>query len=104
MTITAYQAFNNSVTLQKNTSPTLCVQLRLPNTGTYVVFGRFVVNNLTALPLVVTANLSTLDGVTNLNVVSLLYLLWLQTFHLMQAPVSRHNQDSMYPLETRTRL
>ena len=60
MTITAYQAFNNSVTLQNNTSPTLCVQLRLPNTGTYVVFGRLVVNNLTALPLVV--------GVTNLDV------------------------------------
>ena len=69
--ITAYQANGNTAILQNNTSPTLCVQLQLPNPGNYVVFGRLVVNNLTASTLQVTALLSTHDGATNLDGVNL---------------------------------
>jgi len=71
MTTTAFQATGENVNLAPNTSPALCVQLRLPNTGTYVVFGRLVVTNLTATTLFVTAFLTTLDGSTHLDVVQI---------------------------------
>jgi hypothetical protein len=60
--ITAYQATGGGVTLKNNTSPTLCVQLKLPDPGHYVVFGSLVITNLTASALAVTALLTTNDG------------------------------------------
>jgi hypothetical protein len=67
MTTIAFQATGDNVNLAPNTSPALCVQLRLPNTGTYVIFGRLVVTNLTTTSLVVSAFLTTLDGATRLD-------------------------------------
>ena len=61
MTTTAFQATAGNVSLAPNTSPTLCVQLRLPNTGKFVVFGRLCVTNLTTTSLAVGASLTTLE-------------------------------------------
>jgi hypothetical protein len=44
MTITAYNAMGGFMALQFNNAM-VAVQLRVPNTGTYVVFGKVIILN-----------------------------------------------------------
>lgn len=68
MTVTAYQTFQGgpAITLQNN-SDTLILKLRVPNIGTFVVFGRVAVSNTGATPAQINTRMTTLDGVTMLD-------------------------------------
>jgi hypothetical protein len=66
MTVSVYQQTNTGVNLDNVSPPTVVVQLRVPNTGTYLVLGRLAVD----MPLPVgnaVAYLTTLDGATVLD-------------------------------------
>jgi len=69
MTVTLYQSVQGSAVTLPNSS-TLIEQLRLPNTGSFVVFGRVIVANTGPTANVITAALTTLDGVTTLDTVT----------------------------------
>lgn len=66
MTVTVYQQTNTNINLDNVSPPTVVVQLRVANTGTYLVLGRLTV----AMPVpaaTALANLTTLDGATVLD-------------------------------------
>ena len=76
MTVTVYQQTNNTtVNLQSATPPAVVVQLRVPNTGTYLVLGRLAVKVPAPAsgkpPLTAQAFLTTLDGATVLDEVDI---------------------------------
>jgi hypothetical protein len=66
MTVTLFQASAGPITLT-STAPTVIVQLQLPNTGTYVLFGRVIVTNTLPSAQQFTATITTLDGATVLD-------------------------------------
>src|ERR1700694_5705878 len=66
MTVTVYQQTNTNVNLDNVSPPTVVVQLRVPNTGIYLVLGRLEV--LMPVPAATAlAYLTTLDGATVLD-------------------------------------
>ncbi|MGA7232505.1 MAG: hypothetical protein WBX95_16425 [Xanthobacteraceae bacterium] len=70
MTVTVYQQTASGIALETD-APTAVVRLRLPNTGSFLVLGRIVVENSGTLIEGITAELTTLDGATVLDTVSL---------------------------------
>ena len=64
MTVTAYSAVQPASVSLANNTQTLVLQLRLPNTGYFVVFGRVVVSNLAPGVQPIQATMTTLDGTT----------------------------------------
>lgn len=70
MTVTAYSAVQPASVGLANNTPTLVLQLRLPNTGYFVVFGRVVVSNLAPGVQPIQATMTTLDGTTILDFAS----------------------------------
>ena len=66
MTITAYNATGGLMNLQFNNAMVV-VQLRVPNTGTYVVFGKVTIFNQAAAPQSISATMTTSDGATVLD-------------------------------------
>jgi hypothetical protein len=72
MTVTAYsQTAQGGASLQLN-NPTVIIQLRLPNTGTFVIWGKVVLENLPPLgenpaSIVGSVSMTTLDGATTLD-------------------------------------
>jgi hypothetical protein len=65
MTVTVYQQTATGIVLQNALN--VVVQLRVPNTGTYLVLGRVTVENTGTTPVNVNSVLSTLDGATVLD-------------------------------------
>jgi hypothetical protein len=65
MTVTVYQQTATGIALQNALS--VVGQLRVPNTGTYLVLGRLTVQNTGTTPVNVNSELSTLDGATVLD-------------------------------------
>jgi hypothetical protein len=66
MTITAYNAMGGSMALQFNNAMVV-VQLRVPNTGTYVVFGKVIISNQFTVPQGISVTMTTSDGATVLD-------------------------------------
>jgi hypothetical protein len=66
MTITAYNAMGGSMALQFNNAMVV-VQLRVPNTGTYVVFGKVIISNQFTAPQGISVTMTTSDGATVLD-------------------------------------
>jgi hypothetical protein len=64
--LTVYQHTNTGVVLQNNI-PNVVVQLRVPNTGNYLVLGRVMLGNAGTTSMGATAFLTTLDGATVLD-------------------------------------
>jgi hypothetical protein len=66
MTITAYNAMGGSMALQFNNAMVV-VQLRVPNTGTYVVFGKVIISNQSTATQGISVTMTTSDGATVLD-------------------------------------
>jgi hypothetical protein len=65
MTVTVYQQTATGIALQNSLN--VVVQLRVPNTGTYLVLGRVTVASTGTTPTNVNSELTTLDGATVLD-------------------------------------
>jgi hypothetical protein len=63
MTVTAYNSFMNSANMPlQGNAPTVIVRLRLPTTGTFILFGKVNMENVATTPQALVANLTTDDG------------------------------------------
>jgi hypothetical protein len=66
MTVTAYRNTATGISLVPSAF-TVVVQLRVPNTGNFVVLGRITATNPTTTPQTINTEMTTLDGATVLD-------------------------------------
>ena len=70
MTVTAYSNLQGAQISLTNDIPTVVVQLRLPTTGMFVVWGKVTVLNNSASWVLINVSMTTLDGATTSDVVA----------------------------------
>jgi hypothetical protein len=70
MTVTAYSNLQAAPISLTNDIPTVVVQLRLPTTGVFVVWGKVTVVSTSVTTVWINVSMTTLDGATTLDVIS----------------------------------